>query len=133
MQDLREGIIEQSLSTTVSEDYAPTILNNEQFMNQLGHAEITKVIHPQIGLSISYFQIVNIEEDIQAIVEVSYERITHIYASNIHQSEEEEAKRQKLMEQMEQDGESVPYLLIENELTNLLESPKGSVRSNAEL
>ena len=105
MQDVREGSIEQSLSTIVSEDYAFIILENDQFMKKLGHAEIEKVIQPHMGLSISYFQIVNVEEDIHAIVEVSVKRITHIYAENLNQSEEEETKYQKLMEQMDLDGE----------------------------
>lgn len=107
MQEVREGTIEQSLSTFVSEDYASIILENDQFMKQLGHAEIEKVIQPHMGLSISYFQIVNVEEDFHAIVEVSVKWITHIYAEDINQSEEEEAKYQKLMEQMDLDGENL--------------------------
>ena len=105
MQDMREGTIEQSLSTIVSEDYESIILENDQFMKQLGHAEIEKVIQPHMGLSISYCKIVNVDEDIHAIVEVSFKRITHIYAENFNQSEEEEAKYQKLVEQMDLDGE----------------------------
>ena len=105
MQDVRKGSIEQSLSNIVSEDYASIVLENEQFTKQLGNAELEKVIQPHMGLPISYFLLVNAEEGIHAIVEVSFKRITHIYAEDFNQSEEEETKYQKLMEQMDLDGQ----------------------------
>ncbi|WP_172370806.1 tetratricopeptide repeat protein [Sporosarcina jiandibaonis] len=107
MQDLREGTIEQAVSTIVSEDYASFILENDQFTKQLGNAILEKVIQPHMGLSISYFLLVNAEEDFHAIVEVSFGRITHMYAEDLNQTEEEETKYQKLMERIELDGEDI--------------------------
>ncbi|RDW16450.1 hypothetical protein CWR48_16320 [Oceanobacillus arenosus] len=98
IQNMSEDTIEHSITTIVSEDYESIILKNinYQFMKKLGNADIEKVFQPNTGLSITYFLIVNEEENINVIVEVAFKQITHMYAENFNQSEEEELEYQSL-------------------------------------
>ena len=105
---VREGTIEQSLSTIVSENYALIILENDQFMKQLGNAELEKVIQPHMGLPINDFLIAKAEEDFNAIVEVGIKScITHIYAEDLNQSEKRKRNTKELMVRIELDGQDL--------------------------
>ena len=105
-QSLKDGSLADTMGGFVSENYEPALQENinHPLLKQLAHAKIDKVSNQKLGLAISYFLLVNEEENVKAIVQAAGGRITHLYSETWSQSTEEKENYQKLMNQLEVDG-----------------------------
>lgn len=106
IQSLKDDSLTETMGEFVSENYKPALQENinHPLLQQLDHAKIDKVSNQKLGLAISYFLLVNEEENVKAIVQAAGGQITHLYSETWSQSTEEKENYQKLMNQLEVDG-----------------------------
>lgn len=97
---------EEKVADIVLEDYEPVILENidDPFLTQLIEGKIEKVIQPTSSLGSYYYLVTNEMENMQAIVKVTVNYITYIYAENWSQTAEEITEFEEIMESMETNG-----------------------------
>lgn len=102
---IQENDVER-IAEFVLEDYEPVILENidDPFFIQLAEAKIEKVIQPASQMGSFYYLVTNETENMQAIVKVTFNYVTYIYAENWSKTEEEVAEFEEIMESMETDG-----------------------------
>lgn len=103
IQAIQEGSLTSSISLYVSNDYEQVMKENIQhpLLNQLANAKIEKAT---TDLSKSHFLLVNELENAKAIVEVQFGLITHLYAENWSQSEEDIENYEKWLSQIDETG-----------------------------
>lgn len=101
IQVLEEDNPAEELSELVAEDYKPIIQENinHPLFKELAGATADK-FHQSIA--VSYFLLENDQKNTQAVVEVMFGEIKHIYAENWDESEEEEFQR--LLGEIEKNG-----------------------------
>lgn len=105
-QSLKDDSLAATMGQFVSTNYVSTLQENinDPLLQQLANARIDKVTNQKLGLAISYFLLVNEEENVKAIVQAAGGKITHLYSDTWSQSTEEQEDYQKLLDQFEVDG-----------------------------
>ncbi|RJS50142.1 hypothetical protein CJ483_22910 [Bacillus sp. PK3_68] len=105
-QSLKDGSLIDTMGQFVAKDYEPALQENinHPLLKQLANAKIDKVSNQKLGLAISYFLLINEEENVQAIVQAAGGQITHLYSETWSQSTKEKENYQKLMSQIEVEG-----------------------------
>ncbi|SDZ09528.1 hypothetical protein SAMN05421736_10655 [Evansella caseinilytica] len=106
LEILNDGTLEENISLVVSESYQDVILENidHPLLTQLAGAQITKATNLSSYIPYGFFLLENNEEDVKAVVEVSSGKIMSIYAEGWSESEENKAKYQEMLQELEESG-----------------------------
>lgn len=112
IQAIREGSLTDTMSLFISNNYEQVVKENIQhpLLNQLANAKIEKVT---TNLAKSHFLLVNEQENVKAIVEVQFGQITHLYAENWNQSEEDIENYEKWLKQITENGVATEGIIEE--------------------
>jgi hypothetical protein len=100
------------MSLFISNNYEQVMKENIQhpLLNQLANVKIEKVT---TNLTKSHFLLVNEQENVKAIAEVQFGQITHLYAENWSQSEEDIENYEILLRQVTENGVAIEGIVAE--------------------